>query len=351
MSEFAELRPSAFAIAYRMLGSVSEAEDVVQEGFLRLHRARAGGERIESPRAYLSTVVSRLSLDQLRSARVRRETYVGEWLPEPLITEDDPARKAEMADSVSHAVLVLLESLSPEQRAAFLLREVFEEPYERIAEIVGTSVPNARQLATRARRHVAERRPRFAATREQRDELANRFFKAVEEGDLEGLEQLLAHDVVLHGDGGGKVPAIARALHGRARVARTLRAGLARLHKLDFALRRQELNGQPGALFLDRDGRVMGVMILDVAEGQIQSVSSVVNPDKLRHLGRVADLRGLLRNSAATRPAGRRVAFRVGSASSRYIPAHSERSRDVVHAHRPSSESGHRRGVPGGVGA
>jgi len=296
MSEFAELRPSAFAIAYRMLGSVSEAEDVVQEGFLRMHRARAGGERIESPRAYLSTVVSRLSLDQLRSARARRETYVGEWLPEPLITEDDPARKAEMADLVSHAVLVLLESLSPEQRAAFLLREVFEEPYERIAEIVGTSVPNARQLATRARRHVAERRPRFEATREQREELANRFFRAVEDGDLEGLEQLLAHDVVLHGDGGGKVPAIARAMHGRTRVARTLKAGFARLHKLDFALRRQEVNGQPGALFLDRDGGLMGVMILDVAEGQIQSVSSVVNPDKLHHLGRVADLRALLRN-------------------------------------------------------
>jgi RNA polymerase sigma-70 factor (ECF subfamily) len=296
MSEFAELRPSAFAIAYRMLGSVSEAEDVVQEGFLRLHRARAGGERIESPRAYLSTVVSRLSLDQLRSARARRETYVGEWLPEPLITEDDPARKAEMADSVSHAVLVLLESLSPEQRAAFLLREVFEEPYERIAEIVGTSVPNARQLATRARRHVAERRPRFEATREQQQALANRFFKAVEDGDLEGLEQLLAHDVVLHGDGGGKVPAIARAMHGRTRVGRTLKAGFARLHKLEFALRRQEVNGQPGALFLDRDGGVMGVMILDVAEGQIQSVSSVVNPDKLHHLGRVADLRALLRN-------------------------------------------------------
>jgi len=191
MSEFAELRPSAFAIAYRMLGSVSEAEDVVQEGFLRMHRARAGGERIESPRAYLSTVVSRLSLDQLRSARARRETYVGEWLPEPLITEDDPARKAEMADSVSHAVLVLLESLSPEQRAAFLLREVFEEPYERIAEIVGTSVPNARQLATRARRHVEERRPRFRTTREQREELARRFFAAAGLGDLAGLEALL----------------------------------------------------------------------------------------------------------------------------------------------------------------
>src|SRR5919108_182308 len=148
-----ELRPSAFAIAYRMLGSVSEAEDVVQEGFLRLHRARAGGERIESARAYLSTVVSRLSLDQLRSARVRRENYVGEWLPEPLVASaaDDPARKAEMADSLSLAFLVLLESLSPEQRAAFLLREVFDEPYDRIAEIVGTSEQNARQLATRAR--------------------------------------------------------------------------------------------------------------------------------------------------------------------------------------------------------
>jgi len=163
--EFDELRPSAFAIAYRMLGSVSEAEDVVQEGFLRLHRARAGGERIESPRAYLSTVVSRLSLDQLRSARVRRETYVGEWLPEPLVTsaDDDPARKAEIADSLSLAFLVVLESLSPEQRAAFLLREVFDEPYDRIAEIVGTSEQNARQLATRARRHLEGRRPRFEA--------------------------------------------------------------------------------------------------------------------------------------------------------------------------------------------
>ncbi len=167
--EFDELRPSAFAIAYRMLGSVSEAEDVVQEGFLRLHRARAGGERIESPRAYLSTVVSRLSLDHLRSARVRRETYVGEWLPEPLVAsaDDDPARKAEMADSLSLAFLVLLESLSPEQRAAFLLREVFDEPYDRIAEIIGTSEQNARQLVTRARRHVEERRPRFEASREQ----------------------------------------------------------------------------------------------------------------------------------------------------------------------------------------
>jgi RNA polymerase sigma-70 factor (TIGR02957 family) len=297
--EFDELRPSAFAIAYRMLGSVSEAEDVVQEGFLRLHRAREGGERIESPRAYLSTVVSRLALDHLRSAKVRRESYVGEWLPEPLVAsaDDDPARKAEMADSLSLAFLVLLESLSPEQRAAFLLREVFDEPYDRIAEIVGTSEQNARQLATRARRHVEERRPRFEASREQREELATRFFAAAEEGDLEGLEELLAHDVVLHGDGGGKAPALARAIHGRARVARTLTKGWRRVGARvgGVTTRREEVNGQPGALFFDREGGLIGVMILDVAEGQIQGVSSIVNPDKLRHLGPVADLRALPR--------------------------------------------------------
>jgi RNA polymerase sigma-70 factor (TIGR02957 family) len=295
--EFDELRPSAFAIAYRMLGSVSEAEDVVQEGFLRLHRAREGGERIESPRAYLSTVVSRLSLDHLRSARVRRERYVGEWLPEPLVAspDDDPARKAEMADSLSLAFLVLLESLSPEQRAAFLLREVFDEPYDRIAEIVGTSEGNARQLATRARRHVEERRPRFEASREQREELASRFFAAAEHGELDGLEELLAHDVVLHGDGGGKAPAVKRALHGRTKVARALTSGLRTVARIGLSLRREEVNGQPGALFFDREGKLIAVMVLDVAEGQIQAVNSIVNPDKLRHLGPVGDAAALLR--------------------------------------------------------
>jgi RNA polymerase sigma-70 factor (TIGR02957 family) len=297
--EFDELRRSAFAIAYRMLGSVSETEDVVQEGFLRLHRAREGGERIESPRAYLSTVVSRLSLDHLRSARVRRETYVGEWLPEPLVAsaDDDPARKAEIADTLSLAFLVVLESLSPEQRAAFLLREVFDEPYDRIAEIIETSEQNARQLATRARRHVEERRPRFEASREQREELATRFFAAAQEGDLQRLEALLAHDVVLHGDGGGKAPALKRAVHGRTRVARILTTGFARLPTLlgDLTSRREEVNGQPGALFFDREGGLIGVMILDVADGQIQGVRSIVNPDKLRHLGPVADLGALLR--------------------------------------------------------
>ena len=298
---FEELRPGAIAIAYRMLGSVSEAEDVVQEAFLRLHRAEREGERIESPRAYLSTVVTRLAIDQLRSARARRETYVGEWLPEPVVTspDDDPARHAEVADSLSLAFLVLLEALSPEQRAVFLLREVFDYPYDRIAEIVDKSEVNVRQLAVRARRHVDERRVRFEASREQREQLADRFFSAFEQGDLEGLEALLAEDVELHGDGGGKVPALARALFGRTRVARTMKAWLragSRLAGITF--RRVGVNGQPGAMLLDAEGRVFGVMTLDIADGQILGIRSVVNPDKLGHLGEVADMAALLRGSS-----------------------------------------------------
>jgi RNA polymerase sigma-70 factor (ECF subfamily) len=283
----AELRPRTFAIAYRMLGSVAEAEDVVQETLLRVHAALERGEEIESPRAYAATVATRLAIDGLRSARVRREQYVGDWLPEPVVTEspDDPARHAEMADSLSLAFLVLLESLSPEQRAVLLLRDVFDYDYAEIAAIVGKSEPNVRQLATRARRHVDEGRPRFEASREQRDELARRFFAAAEDGDLEALESLLAEDVILQGDGGGKVPALARTLHGRRRVARTLsawsRAGR-RISGLQW--RRVDVNGQPGALMLDGDGALVAVMSLDIADGQVQGVRSIVNPDKLAHI-------------------------------------------------------------------
>jgi RNA polymerase sigma-70 factor (TIGR02957 family) len=296
-----ELRPGAFAIAYRMLGSVSEAEDVVQEALLRLHRAQAEGERIESPRAYVSTVVTRLGIDQLRSARRRRETYVGEWLPEPLLTseEDDPARQAEMADSLSLAFLVLLESLSPEQRAVFLLHDVFDYPYDEVARIVGKSEANARQLAARARRRVDERRPRFEASREQRERLADRFFAAVGDGDVKALETMLAEDVVLAGDGGGKAPALARPLHGARRVARTLGTWARARHRLGGAtLRRVEVNGQPGAMVLDAEDRTIAVMALDIAGDRVQGVRSVVNPEKLGHLGPVADLRALLRRAS-----------------------------------------------------
>jgi RNA polymerase sigma-70 factor (TIGR02957 family) len=295
---YEELRPGAFAIAYRMLGSASEAEDLVQEGLLRLHRTLEEGERLESPRAYLSTVVTRLAIDELRSARVRRETYFGEWLPEPLLTssEDDPARHAEIADSLSLAFLVVLEGLSPEQRAVFLLRDVFDYPYGDIAEIVGRSEAATRQLAVRARRQVEERRPRFESSSERRDELADRFFAATQEGDLQGLEALLAEDVQLHGDGGGKVPALARALRGAARVARTLVAWGRAGRRVDgVQVRRVDVNGQPGAVLLDRDGGVISVMAVDVAGDRVRAVRSIINPDKLRHLGPVADIDALLR--------------------------------------------------------
>ena len=296
-SEFHALRPSAFAIAYRMLGSVSEAEDAVQEGFLRLHRAREQGERIESPRAYLSTVVSRLALDHLRSARRRRETYVGEWLPEPLVAsaDDDPARKAEMADSLSLAFLVVLEGLSPEQRAVFLLRDVFDYPYERIAPIVGKSEAATRQIATRARRHVDERRPRYEASERRREELAERFFAAAREGELETLESLLAEDVELHGDGGGRAPALARALYGKRPVAQALATWLETGRRSGgVAFRLTEVNGQPGAMLTDPDGGLIGVWSLGIAEDKVQSIRSVVNPDKLTHLGPVSGLTAMI---------------------------------------------------------
>jgi RNA polymerase sigma-70 factor (TIGR02957 family) len=296
-----ELRPGAFAIAYRMLGSVSEAEDVVQEALLRVHQALDEREQIASPRAFVATVTTRLAINELRSARVRRERYVGEWLPEPIITDghDDPARHAETADSLSLAMLVLLESLSPEQRAVLLLHDVFDYGYPQIATIVGKNEDNVRQLATRARRHVRQRRPRFQTTREQRDELARRFFAAAEQGDLAGLEALLAHDVELTGDGGGKVPALARTLRGRNRVARTLINGIrqATARLPGVSLRPVEVNGGPGALFLDGQQQLIGVLALDVTGGQITSINSIVNPDKLTHLGPVADVRALLRSA------------------------------------------------------
>lgn len=292
-----DLRPLAFGIAYRMLGSASEAEDVTQEALLRVHEALEAGEQIASPRAWVTTVTTRLAINDLRSARVRREQYVGEWLPEPIVTDgqDDPARHAETSDSLSLAMLVVLESLSPEQRAVLLLHDVFDYRYSEIAPIIGKSDDNVRQLATRARRHVQERRPRFQTTREQRDELARRFFAAVEGGDVAGLEALLAHDAELTGDGGGKVPALAETLRGRSHVAQAIVTGLGRMVRHPgVSLRLVEINGGPGALLLDGQERLLGVCALEIAGDRIAAISGIVNPDKLRHLGPVGDFRSLL---------------------------------------------------------
>jgi RNA polymerase sigma-70 factor, ECF subfamily len=292
---YEELRPLMFSIAYRMLGSVSEAEDVVQEAFLRFHRALSEETEIESPKAYLSAVTTRLCIDQLRSARVRREQYFGEWLPEPIVTEPDAAEQAATADSLSMAFLVLLESLSPVERAVFLLREVFDYGYDEIAEVTGKTEENCRQLLVRARRRVDEGKPRFDASRQQREELARRFFAAAEEGDMDALVGMLAADVVVYGDGGGKAPSWPRPIYGRERVSRLLAGVLAQAREYGLSMRPTQINGQPGVMFVDREDRIASVMSVDVADGVVQTVRSIINPEKLAHLGPVADVRAMLR--------------------------------------------------------
>jgi RNA polymerase sigma-70 factor (ECF subfamily) len=286
--EFEDLRPLLFSIAYRMLGSVAEAEDAVQETWL-CYQALATPPT--SPKAFLSAVVTRISIDVLRSARVRREEYVGQWLPEPLLTDpyEDPERSAELADSVSMAALLLLERLSPLERAAFVLREVFGFSFPEVAEAVGRSEAASRQLVVRARRHMDAGRPRFEADRREREELAARFFDALRDGDVDGLRELLAADVQMVGDSGGKAPQLARAIFGVDKVARLLAAYFPQLVRVAVTWDAHEVNGQPGAIFRDREGRVLTAMVLDVLDGRIQTIRSVVNPDKLGHVGPVAD--------------------------------------------------------------
>ena len=285
-----DLRPLLFSIAYRMLGSVSDAEDVAQESFVRYQRALGDGVVVESPKAYLCSVATRLSLDMLKSARARRETYVGTWLPEPLLADPmpDAAAHAELADSLSMAFLVVLETLSPVERAVFLLREVFDFGYDEIASMVDKSADNCRQLLVRAKKRVDERRPRFEASREQRAKLAERFFAAAQAGDLAGLQDLLAADVTFAGDGGGKAPATARVVVGPDKVARLVLSLTEQALTYGFTMRAVEVNGQPGAVFFTPDGLVSNVVCLDVADGHVQAVHGVVNPDKLGHLGPVA---------------------------------------------------------------
>jgi RNA polymerase sigma-70 factor, ECF subfamily len=301
--EFEELRPLLFSIAYRILGSVSEAEDAVQEAWLRYAAFPA---QPESAKAFLSAVVTRISIDVLRSARARREQYVGQWLPEPLLTDpyQDPERSAELADSVSMAALLLLERLSPLERAVFVLREVFGFGFGEIASAVDRSEAACRQLAVRARRHVDAGRPRFEADRREREKLAAQFFDALSEGDVDGLRELLAADVSMVGDGGGKVPALAKTVIGAEKVARMLASIFPSLVQIDVTLQAHEVNGQPGAIFRDRDNKVLAAVALDVLDGQIQTIRSVSNPDKLGHVGPVADAWAVAREAnQARRPA------------------------------------------------
>jgi RNA polymerase sigma-70 factor (ECF subfamily) len=300
--EFEELRPLLFAIAYRILGSVAEAEDAVQETWLRYESSQT---QPTSTKAFLSAVVTRISIDVLRSARVRRETYVGQWFPEPLLTDpyEDPERSAELADSVSMAALLLLERLTPLERAVFVLRDVFGFGFPEVAVAVGRSEAACRQLAARARRHMDVGRPRFEADRREREELAAQFFDALRDGDIDGLRELLAADVQMVGDGGGKAPALARSVIGADNVARVLASNFPVLARIDARVEPREVNGQPGAILRDRDDKVVGTLTLDVLGGRIQTIRSVVNPDKLGHVGPVADAWAITREvKQARRP-------------------------------------------------
>ncbi|SEH00016.1 RNA polymerase sigma-70 factor, ECF subfamily [Nonomuraea solani] len=298
--EFEELRPLLFSIAYRVLGSVSEAEDAVQETWLRYEASPA---RPASVKAFLSAVVTRVSIDVLRSARVRREDYTGRWFPEPLLADpyEDPERSAELADSVSMAALLLLERLSPLERAVFVLREVFGFGFGEVASAVGRSEAACRQLAVRARRHMDAGRARFATDRREREALAVRFFDAFREGNVDGLRELLAADVAMVGDSGGKAPLWGKGVFGAENVARTLAAIVTPFVRIGGVVEPHEVNGQPGAIFRDRDGKIVNIWALDILDGQVQAIRAVINPDKLGHLGPVADVWAVVREANQAR--------------------------------------------------
>ena len=300
VEEFEELRPLLFSIAYRILGSVGEAEDVVQETWLRYD---ASTTRPVSAKAFLSATVTRISIDVLRSARLRREEYVGSWFPEPLLTDpyEDPEHAAELADSLSMASLLLLERLSPPERAVFVLREVFAFGFPEIASAVGRSETACRQLAVRARRHMDAGRPRFETDRREREELAERFFGALREGNVDGLRELLATDVSMVADSGGKAPQWARGFFGAGQVSRVLAALLPPFTRIGGVVEPHQVNGQPGAIFRDPDGKVLNTWTLDILDGRIQTIRTVSNPDKLGHMGPVADAWAVLRATQRVR--------------------------------------------------
>lgn len=284
LDEFERYRPMMFSIAYRMLGSVTEAEDMVQNAYLRYRQMPAGS--IASPKAFLCTVVTRLCLNHLQAVRVQRESYLGPWLPEPLLTEDDPgspASQAEKLESISMAFLVLLERLTPVERAVFLLREVFDYPYPEIAEIVGKEEVSCRQIFSRAKKFIASQHPRFTPSHEHHEQLLQQFVEAVEEGDLGGLTQLLASDVTLWTDGGGRVRGAAtRSLHGQEPVARFVIASQ-RLIQAAFTAEITAVNGEP-AIVVRVDGHPISVVSVSIAQQHIAEIRVIGNPEKLKHL-------------------------------------------------------------------
>jgi RNA polymerase sigma factor (sigma-70 family) len=300
----AEYRPLLFSIAYGMTGSVADAEDIVQDAFLGATRARQAGTTIADPKAYLATAVTRLGINYLSSARVRRETYVGDWLPEPIVVpagEPGPAEHAELADSLSMAFLVLLEALSPVERAVFMLREVFGYGYPDVARTIGKTEVNCRQIFARARHRIAAgvQAPDAApppARRAEGEEFARRFFEAAAGGDMDALLGMLAPDVAVHPDGGGKAQVAKTPPTGRQQVARHLAGLFRRGRMLGVSFRLAWVNGQPGAVAYDAEGRVVTVFALDVADGMVQTIRAVVNPDKLGHVGPVSDLARLPEN-------------------------------------------------------
>lgn len=283
LAAFDEHRGLLFSIAYRMLGSVADTEDILQETFIRWLKAPA--EEVRSAKAFLITIITRLSINHLQSARVRREEYVGQWLPEPLITNDegDPTTRFQTGESLSIAFLVLMERLNPTERAVFLLREIFDYEYGEVAAALGQSEANCRQILRRARQHIRAERPRFKASAEEHDELLERFRQATGSGDINALVTLLSADVVLHTDGGGKAPALPNQIHGADRVARAIVGGMTRLAPGNLVERMVQINGEPGIVTY-QNGRPFGVFTIQVREGRIAAIYGITNPDKLAHL-------------------------------------------------------------------
>lgn len=287
-----DLRQAAFPLVYRLVGSVAETEDLLQEGILRLQLAARQPQPVENPQAFFVAVTTRLAIDHLRSARHKRELYPGEWLPEPIVQDghtDTGPERLEMAESLSLAFLVLLETLSPLERAVFLLRQVFDYEYSEIASVVGKSEANCRQVFSRARKHIAARRPRFEPSRQEREKLARQFLSTCKAGSLPDLEAMLAADVQFHGDGGGVAAAVAHTITGANRVARLIHGIFTKTPFRDLRLVESTVNGQPGLLVKTPDGALVTVMSLQIFDGKILAIHSIVNPDKLHHLGEVSD--------------------------------------------------------------